>query len=103
MTEPGRAGYQAVIDSGAVLPRQPTVRQERTMSVVAQSVVPQVLTDLDRRIAAAYRELGVARQRFGDAPSGEGLTVCEAAEETVNDLLDQRCLLTQQRAHASAA
>jgi hypothetical protein len=61
-----------------------------------------VLTDLDRRITAAYRALGIARARFGEAPSGEGVVVCVTAEATVDDLLDQRYLLTHQPVTAPA-
>ncbi|MGY1602187.1 hypothetical protein [Geodermatophilus sp. SYSU D00815] len=52
------------------------------------------VADLDRRIVAAYTELNVARARFYLDPCGEVVTACEAAEATVNELLEQRFALT---------
>lgn len=51
--------------------------------------------ELDRRITAAFRDLTLARTRFAEDPSGEGLTACEEAEEKLNDLLDQRSAMTR--------
>ncbi len=52
------------------------------------------LTDVDRRIALAYTDLGQARSSFADAPSGAGATACVTAEDAVNELLDLRLALT---------
>ena len=52
------------------------------------------LADVDRRISAAFSELGLARRRFADSPSGESLTACVAAEAAVDELLDLRFALT---------
>jgi hypothetical protein len=52
------------------------------------------LADVDRRISAAFSELGVARSRFADSPSGESLTACVAAEAALDELLDRRLALT---------
>ena len=72
-------------------------------AVTADAPTADVLTDLDRRITAAHRHLGVSRARFSDAPSGEGVTVCEAAEAALDELLDQRLLLAQNRARPAVA
>lgn len=52
------------------------------------------VSDVDRRIALAWGDLGTARNRFAASPSGEGVTACECAEATVNDLLELRLTLT---------
>jgi hypothetical protein len=96
MTEPGRTGY-----AGAARGRELPVA--RTGQKAPMSTAPDVLTDLDRRITAAHRHLGVARARFSAAPSGEGLTVCEAAEAALDDLLDQRLQLVQDLARPAVA
>lgn len=56
------------------------------------------LPDVDRRIGLAFGELGRARRRFAEHPSGESVTACVAAEETINELLDLRLTLTAQPA-----
>jgi hypothetical protein len=52
------------------------------------------LAEIDRRIAAAYTELNVARARFYLSPCGEIVTACERAEDAVNELLELRHALT---------
>ena len=52
------------------------------------------LPDVDRRISSAFSDLGVARGRFADSPSGETVSACLAAEATVNELLELRLRLT---------
>ncbi|MGY1738145.1 MULTISPECIES: hypothetical protein [unclassified Geodermatophilus] len=54
---------------------------------------PQV-PDVDRRITVAYQELGTARDGFRNSPSGEGFTLCQAAQQALDDLLDLRLTLT---------
>ena len=61
------------------------------------SALLDAVADLDRRIAAAYRELGVARARFSEAPSGAVVTACETAETLLNGLLERRFALTHGR------
>jgi hypothetical protein len=56
--------------------------------------MPEQVTELDRRIAAAFTDLTIARTRFASFPSGEVLTACEAAETSLNELLDLRFALT---------
>lgn len=63
---------------------------------------PAELPDVDRRIALAYTDLGLARSRFAEAPSGEGVTACETAEAAVNELLELRLALTLGEARLSA-
>jgi hypothetical protein len=55
---------------------------------------PEQVSELDRRITAAFTSLTIARSRFAASPSGEVLTACETAETTVNELLDLRYALT---------
>lgn len=52
------------------------------------------LAAVDRRISLAYTDLGLARSRFAEAPSGESVTACVSAEAAVNELLDLRLALT---------
>ena len=52
------------------------------------------LSDVDRRIARAWGDLGLARSRFAESPSGEGFSACVTTESAVNDLLDLRLTLT---------
>jgi hypothetical protein len=54
----------------------------------------QTVSDIDRRITAAYTDLTVARARFYVAPCGEVVAACESAEATVNELLELRFALT---------
>jgi hypothetical protein len=55
---------------------------------------PEQVTELDRRIAAAFTDLTIVRSRFAMSPSGEVLTACEVAESSLNELLDLRYALT---------
>ena len=55
---------------------------------MTSAVVP--LSEIDRCIAEAHRELGVVRSAFARAPSGAAAVACEAAEARVNELLDAR-------------
>lgn len=55
------------------------------------------LAEVDRRISAAFSELGLTRSRFADAPSGESLSACVAAEAALDQLLDLRLALTSGR------
>jgi hypothetical protein len=55
---------------------------------------PDLLADVDRRIAAASRDLVVARERFPGATVGPGRCVREAAEATLDELLELRYALT---------
>jgi len=59
------------------------------------------LPALDRRILAAFGELTEARARFLLDPCGEVVTACESAEETLNELLEQRFALTRPAAATS--
>lgn len=52
------------------------------------AVVP--LSEIDRCIVEAHRELGAARSTFDCAPSGAAVTACQTAEAWLNDLLDAR-------------
>ncbi|RBY77216.1 hypothetical protein DQ238_15065 [Geodermatophilus sp. TF02-6] len=52
------------------------------------SVAP--LSEVDRRILAAHRDLGVARASFARSPSGAAITACQAAEARLDELLDAR-------------
>ena len=53
------------------------------------------VTEIDRRITAAFRELDAARTRFATWPSGAVANACETAEATVNELLELRFALTR--------
>jgi hypothetical protein len=55
---------------------------------------PELLADVDLRIAAASRELAVARERFPAATPGPGRVVREAAEAMLDELLELRHALT---------
>ena len=55
---------------------------------MTSAVVP--LSEIDRRIAEAHRELGAVRSAFARAPSGAAAIACQAAEARVNELLDAR-------------
>jgi hypothetical protein len=56
------------------------------------------LPDVDRRISSAFSDLGLARSRFADSPSGESVTACLAAEAMVNELLELRLRLSRKAA-----
>jgi hypothetical protein len=64
-------------------------------SAVGGTVAPPQLSDVDHRIALAFSELGSARSRFAESPSGDGVLACMAAEATVNELLELRLTLTR--------
>jgi hypothetical protein len=55
---------------------------------------PDLIADLDRRIAAAHRDLDVTRQRFRTTTPGSGAAVCAAAEAAIDELLELRFALT---------
>jgi hypothetical protein len=55
---------------------------------------PDLLADVDRRIAAASREVTVTRARFPGMTPGPGRVVREAAEATLDELLELRYALT---------
>ena len=65
---------------------------------------PELLADVDRRIAAASRELAVARERFPAATPGPGRVVCEAAEAMLDERIDplQKRILADVRGMPSA-
>jgi hypothetical protein len=48
------------------------------------------VSEIDRRIVEAHRDLGAARSRFAQLPSGAAITACQAAEARLNELLDVR-------------
>lgn len=50
--------------------------------------------DIDRRITAAFRDLGAVRERFATSPSAETFRLCEAAQAAMDQLLDLRLSLT---------
>jgi hypothetical protein len=52
------------------------------------AVVP--VSEIDRRIVEAYRDLAAARSAFSQFPSGAAITACQAAQTRLNDLLDER-------------
>lgn len=56
------------------------------------------IPEVDRRISCAFSDLGLARSRFADSPSGESVSACLNAEATVNELLELRLRLTRQAA-----
>jgi hypothetical protein len=60
------------------------------------------LPDVDRRISSAFSDLGQARSRFADSPSGETVSACLAAEAMVNELLELRLRLTRKAAALGA-
>ena len=52
------------------------------------TVVP--VSEIDRGIVEAHRDLGAARSTFAQSPSGAAMTACQAAEARLNELLDVR-------------
>jgi hypothetical protein len=52
------------------------------------TVVP--VSEIDRGIVEAHRDLGAARSTFAQSPSGAAITACQAAEARLNELLDVR-------------
>jgi hypothetical protein len=55
---------------------------------MSPAVVP--LSEIDRRIVEAHRELGTARSTFARSPSGAAVAACQTAEARLNELLDAR-------------
>ena len=55
---------------------------------MTSAVVP--LSEIDRRIVEAHRELGTARSTFARSPSGAAVAACQTAEARLNELLDAR-------------
>ncbi len=48
------------------------------------------VSEIDRGIVEAHRDLGAARSAFAQFPSGAAITACQAAEARLNELLDVR-------------
>jgi hypothetical protein len=48
------------------------------------------VSEIDRRIVEAHRDLGAARTTFARSPSGAAMSACQAAEARLNALLDAR-------------
>ena len=65
-------------------------------SALPSSALPSsdLVSDIDRRLTAAWTEVTAARERFAHAPTGEVVTACESAEAALNELLDERFSLT---------
>ncbi len=55
---------------------------------MTSAVVP--VSEIDRRIAEAHRDLGAARSAFTQSPSAAAITACQAAEARLDELLDDR-------------
>ncbi|SHN55393.1 hypothetical protein SAMN05660350_00574 [Geodermatophilus obscurus] len=51
-------------------------------------VVP--VSEIDRGIVEAHRDLGAARSTFAQFPSSAAITACQAAEARLDELLDLR-------------
>jgi hypothetical protein len=62
-----------------------------------------LVEDIDRRLPAAYADLTVARNGFARCPSASRRQDCEIAEEILNDLLDLRLALVDDRGLVPAA
>ena len=52
------------------------------------AVVP--VSEIDRRIAEAHRDLGAARSELERSPSAAAVAACQAAETRLDELLDDR-------------
>jgi hypothetical protein len=52
------------------------------------AVVP--VSEIDRLITEAHRDLCLARSAFARSPSGAAATACQAAETRLDELLDAR-------------
>ena len=70
---------------------------------MAPTAVP--VSEIDRRIAEAHRDLGAVRSAFTQSPSGAAITACQAAEARLDELLDVRfdCMTAARRRHAVPA
>jgi hypothetical protein len=55
---------------------------------MTSAVLP--LSEIDRRIVEAHRDLGAARSTFAHSPSGAAVAACQTAEARLNELLDAR-------------
>ena len=55
---------------------------------MSAAVVP--VSEIDRRIVEAHRDLGTARSAFAPSPSGAAMAACQAAEARLDELLDAR-------------
>ena len=55
---------------------------------MSAAVVP--VSEIDRRIVEAHRDLGTARSAFARSPSGAAMAACQAAEARLDELLDVR-------------
>ena len=67
------------------------------------TVVP--VSEIDRGIVEAHRDLGAARSTFAWSPSGAAITACQAAEARLDDLLDARFdrMTASRRSYARSA
>ncbi|MGY1679086.1 hypothetical protein [Geodermatophilus sp. SYSU D01176] len=70
---------------------------------MTSAVVP--VSEIDRRITEAHRDLGAARSAFAQSPSAAAVAACEAAEARLDDLLDDRLdrMAAARRPHADPA
>jgi hypothetical protein len=59
---------------------------------MSSAVVP--VSEIDRLITEAHRDLGAARAAFARSPSGAAATACQAAEARLDELLDARLART---------
>jgi hypothetical protein len=68
---------------------------------MSSAVVP--VSEIDRLIAEAHRDLGAARSAFARSPSGAAATACQAAEARLDELLDVRLERTTTSSWPAAA
>ena len=68
---------------------------------MSSAVVP--VSEIDRLITEAHRDLGAARSAFARAPSGAAASACQAAETRLNELLDVRLERTTTASRPPAA
>ena len=54
------------------------------------SPVVGTVSEIDRLIVEAHRDLGAARSAFARSPSGAAATACRTAEARLDELLDVR-------------
>ena len=69
--------------------------QNRTAREVAMSTTITSLDQIDLDISVAYIALGAARTAFERCPSGENALGVDAAESSLNALLDARLAVTR--------
>jgi hypothetical protein len=55
---------------------------------MSSAVVP--VSEIDRLITEAHRDLGAARSVFARSPSAAAASACQAAEARLDELLDAR-------------